>query len=96
MSETIATDIYEVKGYGNHWEVWYPDEGDIPTPHIWYDKEGKVKSVIWAGGDSGKLTKSFCEFETGKEAINYAQELGAENIKLIKSKPKKKKKEDSL
>jgi len=81
--------IYEVKGRDGEWEVWYPDEGDMLTPFPWYDKEGKLKTVIWAGGDSGKLTKSNCEFETGKEAIEYAKELGAENIKLIKSKSRK-------
>lgn len=92
----IETDIYEVKGHDNYWEVWYPDEGDIQTPFVCYDKENNVKTVIWAGGDSGKLTKSFCEFETAKQACEYAKELGAENIKLIKMKPKKKKEVDKL
>lgn len=89
--------IFEVKGYENTWKVFYPDEGDILTPFVWYDKEGKVKSVIHAGGSSGKLTEANEIFPTAKEAIAYAKTyLGAENIKLIKSKPKKKKEENQL
>ena len=90
MSEVESDSIiYEVKGRDNEWEGWYPDEGDMLTPFPWYDKEGKLKTVIWAGGDSGKLTKSFCAFETAKEAAEYAKELGAEHIKLIKMKARK-------
>lgn len=88
--------IYEVKGYGDKWKVYYPDEGDIMTPFVWYDKENKVKSVIYSGGNSGKLTEANEIFTSAKEAIKYAKVLGAENIRLIKSKPKKKKKEVSL
>lgn len=87
--------IYEVKGRENTWKVWYPDEGDIQTKFPVYDKEGKLQTIIWAGGSSGKLTESFIEFSTAKEAIRYAKELGAENIKLIKTKKRKNNKEDS-
>lgn len=83
--------IYEVRGRGDTWKVFYPDEGDMQTPFPWYDKEGNIKTVIWAGGDSGKLTESFIEFSTAKQAIKYAKELGAEKIKLIKTKERKKK-----
>jgi len=59
-----------------------------------YDKEGKLKTIIWAGGKSGKLTESFEEFSTAKEAMRYAKNvLGAENIRLIKTKERKPKQE---
>jgi len=83
--------IYEVRGRGDTWKVFYPDEGDMQTPFPWYDKEGNLKTVIWAGGNSGNLTESFIEFSTAKQAIKYAKELGAEKIKLIKTKERKKK-----
>lgn len=83
--------IYEVRSRGNSWHVFYPDEGDIQTQFPVYDKEGNLKTIIWSGGDSGKLTESFQEFSTAKEAIKYAKEIGAEKIRLIKTKERKKK-----
>jgi hypothetical protein len=82
---------FEVKERGDHWELWYPNEGNMQTPFQVFDKEGKLKSIIWAGEDAGKeLTKSNQEFSTAKEAITYAKdELGAENIRLIKQRKKK-------
>lgn len=88
--ETIVYD-YEVRGRDDVWKVWYPDEGDILTPVPVYNKEGDMKSVIYAGGNSGKLTESFIKFNTAKEAVKYAKELGAENIRLVKTKARKKK-----
>jgi hypothetical protein len=86
--------IFEVKGNGDEWKIHYPDEGDIMTPYVWYDKEGKIRTVIYAGGSSGKLTETNETFSSAKEAIAYAKNyLGAENIKLIKTKKKKKKEE---
>lgn len=81
--------IYEVRGRGNIWKVSYPDEGDIKLPVPVYDKEGKLKTVIYAGGNSEKLTESFQEFSTAKEAIKEAKMMGAEKIKLIKTKKRK-------
>ena len=89
MEETEI--IYEIKGYGSKWKVWYPDEGDIKTPMPVYDKSGEMKSVIWVGGESGKLTESTQEFATPRAAMNYAKFLGAEKVKLIKIKPRAKK-----
>lgn len=86
--------VYEIRGRNDTWKVWYPDEGDILTPFPVYDKEGEMKSVIYAGGSSGKLTESFVEFSTAKEAVAYAKELGAEKIKLVKIKARKKKTEE--
>ena len=84
--------VFEVKGYGDEWKVFYPDEGDIQTPFVWYDKEGKVKTVFYAGGSSGKLTEANETFTSGKAAIEYLKKyFDAENIRLVKSKPKKKK-----
>jgi hypothetical protein len=86
--------LFEIKSKGDHWKVHYPDEGDIATPFIWYDKEGKVRSVIHAGGSSGKLTEANEEFATAKEAITYARDyLGAKNIKLTRTKKRKPKKD---
>lgn len=86
--------VYEIRSRGEHWELWYPNEGNILTPFKVYDKEGELKSVIWAGADAGKeLTKSSQEFSTAKEAADYAKELGAEKIDLIKTKTRKKKAE---
>lgn len=83
---------FEVRGRDDKWRVGYPDEGDMLTPFLWYDKNGDVKSVIYAGGDSGKLTETFEEFPTAKAAINYAKTyLGAEKIRLVKTREKKKK-----
>ncbi len=93
LNESIEP-IYEVKGRDEEWKVFYPDEGDILTPFPWYDKEGKLKSVFYAGGSSGKLTETNEVFSTAREAIEYAKVLGAENIKLIKAKQKKKKTEE--
>jgi len=85
---------YEIRGRNNKWKVFYPDEGDISTQFPVYNKEGHLKTVIWAGGKSGKLTESFQEFSTAKEAMRYAKDiLGAEKIKLIKTKERKPKKE---
>jgi hypothetical protein len=84
---------YEVKGADGAWKIYYPDEGDIASPFPWYDKEGKLKSVVWAGGSSGKYTETNETFATAKEAIEHAKILGAEKIKLTKSKPRKKKEE---
>lgn len=86
---------FEVKGAGEEWKVFYPDEGDILTQFPWYDKEGKLKSVIMAGGTSGKMTETNEVFSDAKSAILYAQSLGAENIKLTKAKPRKKKEDAS-
>lgn len=84
--------VFEVKGRGNEWELWYPNEGNIQTPYQVFDKEGKLKSIIWAGADAGKkLTKANEQFSTAKEAIEHAKELGAEKIDLIKTKPRKQK-----
>ncbi len=88
---------WEVKGYGENWKVHYPDEGDIETAFPVYDREGKLKTIIWAGGNSGKLTESFQEFSSAKEAVKEAKVMGAEKIRLVKSKPKKRKaKEEQL
>ena len=83
--------IYEIRGRGDKWKVFYPDEGDIQSPIKVYDKEGKLKGIIYAGGDSGKLTESYVEFTNAKEAIEYAKKLGAEKVKLIRMKQRKKK-----
>lgn len=96
METEANTEVFfEVRSRSDHWELWYPNEGNIQTPFQVFDKEGELKSVIWAGEDAGKgLTKSNQEFSTAKEAIKYAKdELGAENIRLIKTKQKKKKTE---
>lgn len=86
--------VYEVRGRGDRWKVFYPDEGDMATSFPVYDKEGKMKSLIWAGGKSGRLTESFQDFPTAREAMRYAKDvLGAEKIKLIKTKERKPKKE---
>lgn len=95
MSEFSESDeIYEVKGRGKTWKVWYPDEGAIMSEFPVYDKEGKLKTIIWAGGDPGKLTESFVEFSTKEEAVAYAEELGAEKIKITTIQERKKKKND--
>ena len=83
--------IYEVRGRNDSWKVWYPDEGDIQTPLPVYNQEGKLKTVYYVGGDSGKLTESFVEHSNARSAIKYAKELGAEKVKLIKMKERKKK-----
>jgi hypothetical protein len=82
---------HEVRKRGDKWRVWYPDEGAIQTPFASYDKEGKLKTVIYSGGDSGKLSELFEEFSTAKEAIQHAKTMGADKIKLIKTKERKKK-----
>lgn len=92
MSENqFIEPTYEVRGNGSKWKLFYPDEGDIQTKFPVYDKEGKLKTIIWSGGSSGKLTESYIEFSTAKMAIEYAKELGAENIKLIKTQERKRK-----
>jgi len=98
MEENITEQeiIYEIKGRDGEWKIYYPDEGDIATPFPVYDKEGELKTVIWAGGSSGKLTETNETFATAKEAIEYAKTIGAENIKLIKSKPRKQKEYEPL
>lgn len=86
--------VYEIRGREDKWHVHYPDEGDIQTSFVVYDKEGNFKEVIYSGGTSGKLTESFAEFTTPKQAIKYAKELGAETIKLIRLKERKRKAAD--
>jgi len=83
---------YEVKEKNSSWKVFYPDEGDIQTQFPVFDRDGKLKTVVYSGGNSGKLTESFEEFKTAKEAVLYAKELGAEKVKLIKQKTRKTKK----
>ena len=84
--------ICEVRGRDENWRVSYPDEGDIQTPFPVYDKEGKLKTVIYAGGSSGKLTELNIVFPTAKDAIEYAKDIiGADKVKLIKSKERKRK-----
>lgn len=83
--------IYEIRKRGNIWKVFYPDEGGIQTKFPVYDKEGKLITIIWSGGDIGKLTESFVEHSNARDAIRYAKELGAEKIILIKTKERKKK-----
>lgn len=84
--------VYEVRGHDDKWRVWYPSEDAILSPVKVFDKEGELKSVIYVGGEAGKLTESFVECSTAKEAVEYAKELGAENVKLVKTKKKKTKK----
>jgi len=84
-------EVWEVKGRDGEWKIFYPDEGDIQTPFPVYDKEGKLKTVIFAGGSSGKLTELNEEFPNAKAAAKHAKELGAQNIKLTKTKAKIKK-----
>lgn len=98
MSEKFEVDaefnIYEVRGYDDKWRVWYPSEDAILSPVKVFDKEGELKSIIYAGGEAGKLTESFVEWPTAKMAVEYAKELGAENIKLIRTQKKKKRKKN--
>lgn len=96
MDTDLEKPAFEVKGHDNEWKVYYPDEGDIQTPFPVYDKEKELKTVIWAGGNSGKLTETNETFVNAKEAVEYAKIIGAENIKLIKAKPRKKKEEEKL
>jgi len=86
---------FEIRGNDDKWKVFYPDESNIQTPLPWYDKEGNLKTVTWVGDNNDKLTETFEEFSTAKEAIKYAQDyLGAQKIKLIKTKKKKTKKKE--
>ena len=83
--------IWEVKGRDGEWHILYPDEGDIQTPFPVYDREGKLKTVIYSGGSSGKTTELNEEFPNAGAALKHAKELGAQNIKLTKTKAKLKK-----
>jgi hypothetical protein len=98
MSEEHFDDVdivFEVKGRDDTWKVLYPDEGGTLTPFIWYDKEGEVKTVIYAGGDVGKYTETNETFPTAKAACDYAKDLGAEKIKLTRVQERKTKKKKS-
>lgn len=80
-------EVYEVRRKGEKWKLWYPDEALIETYFPVYDKEGELKTFIRAhGGDLGKLTESYMEFDTSEEAMKYAAEvLGAKTIKVTKA-----------
>lgn len=86
-------DIYEVRKKGEVWKLSYPDETTIETTFPWYDKDGELKTIVRAhGGDLGKLTESFINFESQEDAIKYAiKVLGAEKVNVIKSTKKGKK-----
>jgi len=92
--------VFEVRGKDNSWKVFYPEEGGIKTALPVYDKEGKLKSVVYAGEDTGKLTESFEEFSRQEDAIEYAKLLGADKINIItntgKGRRKKKKEPEYL
>ncbi len=89
--ENSEEPVYEIRGKGNTWKIYYPDEGDNATPFPFYDKEGKLKTVIYAGGTSGRLTELNEQFSSANEAEEYAKKMGAENIKIFTTKERKKK-----
>lgn len=87
----MEEEVYEIKGKGNTWRIYYPDECGIQTQLPVYDKEGNLKTILWVGESTGKLTESSQVFSSAKEALAYAKKIGAEKVKLIKLQERKKK-----
>ena len=90
MEDTNNEIVFEIRQRGNVWKLSIPDEGDMLTSFPVYNKDGDMQSYIWAGGSSGKLVELFEDFPTKEDAIDYAEKLGAEKIRMVQPKNRKK------
>ena len=66
MSTTV-----DIKGRGNSWHIYYPNEERLASPFPVYDKEGEYKYTLWAGSDTQGMTEAHF-VGTREEAEAYA------------------------
>ena len=64
----------EIRGRGNHWKVYYPNESKLGSPVQVFDREGVLKQVLWCGSPDDGYTEA--HFVGPREAaIAYANYL---------------------
>jgi hypothetical protein len=65
------TSTVEIKGRGDSWHIYYPNEERLASPFPVYDREGEYKTTLWCGSDTNGMTEA--HFKGGREeAIAYA------------------------
>ncbi len=74
----------EIRGRGKAWKVFYPDESGIATTYPVYDREGNLKGHIEAGVPTTGMTEAHF-VGTQVEAEEFARLLGADEVKIIRT-----------
>jgi hypothetical protein len=64
----------EIRGRGNSWKVYYPNESKLGSPVQIYDRDGNLKDVLWCGSpDDGMTEAHFVGSQA--QALEYAEYL---------------------
>lgn len=78
---------FEVLERGGSWRVRYPRGEWAPTGVEVYDVDGNLKDMLLVhGGDAAAREThdvSAATFETCQEAVAYAKQLGANDVKVV-------------
>jgi len=91
-ASTIDLNSVEIRGSGKKWHLAVPEAENISSPVKVYDREGKLKDVVFSQVATNKYHDIHTVFESLQEAKDYAEYLkpGCE-INIVKSgKPGKK------
>lgn len=68
------TSTVEIRGRGDNWHIYYPNEEKLASPFPVYDKEGNYKNTLWCGtATEGQTEAHFTGNQ--EEATEYAQYL---------------------
>lgn len=70
----MNTQTVEIKGRGQSWKIYYPNEERLASPFPVYDKEGNYKTTLWCGSDTAGSTEAHFT-GTRLEAEAYARYL---------------------
>lgn len=68
------TTTVEIRGRGDKWRVYYPNEERLATPFPVYDRDGIFKTSLWCGTDTAGMTEAHF-VGTQDEAATFAQFL---------------------
>jgi hypothetical protein len=67
----MTTSTYEIRGRGQSWRVYYPNEARLAYPVPVYNREGVYKETLYCGSDDGGMTETHF-VGTREEAEEYA------------------------
>ena len=76
--------MLEIRGRGNHWKVYYPNESNLGVPVPIYGLDGEFKETLWCGSPDDGMTEA--HFVGSREAaIEYANYLSpGDEVQVIR------------
>lgn len=84
----------EIRGRNGRWKVWTPDQAQMAHTVPMYDEDGMLVEMLSVGSPPGEDGIKYVEcyggpFATAEEAVEYANYLGYEDFKIVKTATKR-------